>query len=104
MVIDGLKLRMSAAAHPGAALVSPAILSIAGRRHTGAVFLMPMASDLSYLHLRRLPVLRIFGHIVLQAFTPGDGDHEGIVCHAWTRPNRHRLMDFLIPKLVTLTT
>jgi hypothetical protein len=56
MVIDGLKLRIS-----GPAYSDTARLSIARCRHSGTVFLMPMASDLSYLHLRRLPVLRILG-------------------------------------------
>jgi hypothetical protein len=27
-------------------------------------------------------------------FSPEDGDHEGIVCHARTLPNRHQLGDF----------
>jgi hypothetical protein len=47
VVVDGLKFR---------------ITGRAGRRHCGTAVLMPMASDLSYFHLRLLFGLRMSGH------------------------------------------
>ena len=65
VVVNGLKFRMS---------------RTAGRGHGDIAFSMPMASDLSYLHLSRLlcpthvraPVFSAFAHPTL---TPRDGDH-----------------------------
>ena len=59
-VVDGLELGLSRAALPRSALSGAA-----GCRHSGIAFSLAMALDLSYLHLSRLPVLRISGHTVL---------------------------------------
>ena len=54
-MVDGLELRITGTAHS-----RPAFSGVTRRRHSGTVFSMPVAFDLSYLHLRRLPVLRIW--------------------------------------------
>jgi hypothetical protein len=52
VVVDRLELRITGTAHPTPALTSAAALpSAASHRHSRTVISMPMASDLSYLHL-----------------------------------------------------